>query len=267
MSRRPCWWSRTTHFSPPGNKHHVHVNFSKFYYIDHQHSYLVTWLQTKSTFTHQWTTGYPPVLLNTHWASGERLCGISHQPRSQGSLLPVPTERERTWERGWISHLPCSSLSIALQHYVGQLSLLLTSFSFQARAYSLLHSVCLFLGRVSWLHVWCSSSLYLGNRNLSRWSKLYYDGENRSALSDLDYNWKLWSIPGLKNTLNSSLYFGQAVHHLFAKCHFLLVSVNDFVREWLIWNPGTGQVSLKSYFASKKICLWLPDGPFFKLFY
>ena len=23
------------------------------------------------------------------------------QPRSQGSLLPVPTERERTWERGW----------------------------------------------------------------------------------------------------------------------------------------------------------------------
>jgi len=23
-----------------------------------------------------------------------------HQPRSQGSLLPVPTERERTWERG-----------------------------------------------------------------------------------------------------------------------------------------------------------------------
>ena len=23
------------------------------------------------------------------------------QPRFQGSLIPVPTDRERTWERGW----------------------------------------------------------------------------------------------------------------------------------------------------------------------
>ena len=111
-------------FSPLGTKHHFHVNSSRKKILLYwpTHGCLVTWLQTKSTFSwimqqsHQWTTGYPPSLLNTHWASGERL--------------------------GRIIHLPYSFLSIALQHYVGQLYLFLMSFRFQTRAYSLLHSVC-----------------------------------------------------------------------------------------------------------------------------
>ena len=43
-------------------------------------------------------------------------------------------------------------------------------------------------------------------------------------------------------------------HILIAWGHFLLVSVNDFVRGWLILRPlPFGQVSFKSYLPSKKI--------------
>ena len=95
----------------------------------------------------------------------------------------------------------------------------------------------LFLGRVSRLHVRCPSSLYLGSRNLSRWSKLYYDGENPSALPDLDYNWKLWSIWGLKNTLNSSLSCGQAALTFClpraTSCWFLLLILLE--NDLLLW--------------------------------
>ena len=58
-SRWPSWWSRTKAIPSTGNKNPFPCKFfgkkKTFYCIDHQHSRLVTWLQTKNSW---WLLGH-----------------------------------------------------------------------------------------------------------------------------------------------------------------------------------------------------------------
>ena len=57
-SRWPSWWSRTKAILSSGNKNPFPCKFfgkKKFYFINHQHSRLVTWLQTKNSW---WLLGH-----------------------------------------------------------------------------------------------------------------------------------------------------------------------------------------------------------------
>ena len=57
-SRWPSWWSRTKAILSSGKKNPFPCKFfgkKKFYFIDHQHSRLVTWLQTKNSW---WLLGH-----------------------------------------------------------------------------------------------------------------------------------------------------------------------------------------------------------------